>query len=994
MKTTKTSRIGIPCLGLAAALLLSPPAHATCDCSTLPTLGRAADWPALGIGNITVELQGSAWANSLTVPGNIGVTGAAGNILVQGNALVGGTAGHEFGSTVACIPAADCPTMIPGGIVEQDMSGPAADAIAASALFAAMTPTQTYGGLNRSTSMAGNGCINVIQVNGDIDLNGNETIKLSGTSEDYFVINLTGDLITDGTADIELDGMEPSHVIFNMTTPGAEVELGGGSGGDFTILNPFGEIYLHGNSGGRGAYYAGQNRLFFQGNADFYGNPFACGNASCPDPELTGANIQAPATPQGRSLGNSSFFYAWFDLNTYEGHLEHYRLTANGTIMDESGVDAIDGVTNEFSATRDPYFDAAIPLRSDTSRILYTTISGARVDFDNTNVSDVDLDLQDGEIPAYPNYPASGIDDKDKLRDAVIDFLYGEDAFSAVVADQGDLRPTVLGDIFHSNPLFIGTPTTLLMHEDGYASFYSSYYQRDRVVYAGANDGIFHAFDAGAWYDPSDPAEFNGGTGEELFGYVPGLLLPNVKLVPRTDDETGERLVPSFIDGNIVAADAWLGDGSGSDISKTADEWATVVVAAFREGGKGYLAIDATDPDATSGTPHYPYPKLLWEFTDSLMAESWSRPVITRVKLAGASLSGDHCGRADGDGDCREVWVAVFGAGYIRKADPNDDDYIGDPTSLAWNGVGKALFMVRLDNGQILDSVVFDAADTVGHDDMKYAISSQPAVLDIDGDRFADIILVGDVGGQLWKWDVSAKGVDGADADSLIDNWPSGIFFNAAPVTLTSGDTHYKSMYSPASAAWVNGTLVYAFGTGERRNLLYEGDGSADDNNRIYVIRDPSPTGNTSIPVSPYTEANLTNVTATATDGDLTDMGYFVIAEESEKFITDFLIFAGHAIAASYKPSFYPTCAAGEAFLYTFRLYNAAGYFDANATPEAADRYYHIGSGIPSTPRISIAPNPSDDIGFINTSDKEVLDFEPPLRDDPDSSVIYWKQEF
>lgn len=995
MMMTRTSTIGTAgALALAVTLLLTPRAAlAACDCSTLPTLGRAADFPALGIGNILVELQGSVWTSTGTVTGNIGVSGTSGTIHVQGNAEVAGIAGHHPGSTVYCTPAGSCGTKIKGGIVQQDMSGPAIDAVAASVAFAAMPATQTYNGnLRSNTTIAGNGCINVIDINGDIDLDGDERVKLSGTSDDYYVINVTGSILTDGTADIVLDGMEPSHVIFNLVTPGERVELGGNSGGDFTILAPYGEVYLHGNSGGRGAYYAGQTRLIFQGNADFIGNPFACGNGSCPDPELTGANIQTPATPQGRSTGNSSFFYAYFDLNTYEGHLEHFRLGPAGTIWDESDVDAIDPVTHEFSSTRDPYWDAAIPLRTDTTRDLYTTVSGSQVAFDNTNVSETDLDLQVAEISAYPNHPASGVTTLTKLRDAIVDFIYGKDAFDP--SNPTDLRATVLGDIFHSNPLFIGTPTSMMMHEDGYEDFYEEHEQRDRVVYAGANDGVFHAFHAGDWYDPADPSAFDDGTAEELFGYIPGQLLPNIKLVPRTDDETGARLAPSFIDGNIVAADAWLGDGSGSDITKSKDEWATIVVAAFREGGKGYLALDTTDPSAAVGDAHYPYPKLLWEFTDSRMAESWSRPVITRVKLDGASLTGDHCGKDNGDGDCREQWVAIFGAGYSVEGDPNEDEYISDPTSLAWSDEGKAIYMVALDSGQILASVVFDSTGAAGPSAMKYSLASQPAVVDIDNDQFADLVLIGDAGGQLWKWDLSAKGVDGGDADTLIDNWPAGIFFSSAPVDMGGGEYHYRSMFFPPSAAWVNNGLVYTFATGERRNLLYQGDAVKDENNRMYVIRDSVPTGNLSIPVSAYTEANLTDVTATVTDADATDLGFYFVAPDSEKFVTDVLIFAGHAIAASYTPGTFPVCGQGEAYLYIFRLSNALGYLDFDATPHQDDRHVYIGSGIPSNPRISVAPDPSNDIGFINTSDNKVLDFVPPPRNPPESSVIYWKQQF
>jgi Tfp pilus tip-associated adhesin PilY1 len=413
---------------------------------------------------------------------------------------------------------------------------------------------------------------------------------------------------------------------------------------------------------------------------------------------LTGANIQTPATPQGRSLGNSSFFYAWFDLATYEGHLEHYRLTAAGSIMDEAGVNAIDSVTKEFEAGRDPYFDAAIPLRSNTARNLYTTKSGARTDFSTANVTVDDLDLQDAEVSAYPNYPGSGVTNTTLLRDAIVNFLYGQDAFNSVAPTS--LRATVLGDIFHSNPLFIGTPTTLLMHEDGYESFYDTHEKRLRVVYAGANDGIFHAFSSGAWYDPADPGAFNDGDGEELFGYVPGLLLPNVKLVPRTDDVTGARLAPSFIDGNIVAADAWLGDGSGSDVSKSADEWATVVVAAFREGGKGYLALDATDPAAAAARPVPEIPVGVHRLAHGQLVAAGDHARELRALRSPATTAGDPTGMA-------LSWSgSPSSAGYTKVAvtrNTYEDDPAASPGP-AWAGHLHGPPGQR----QILDSIVFD----------------------------------------------------------------------------------------------------------------------------------------------------------------------------------------------------------------------------------------------------------------------------------------------
>ena len=142
------------------------------------------------------------------------------------------------------------------------------------------------------------------------------------------------------------------------------------------------------------------------------------------------------------------------------------------------------------------------------------------------------------------------------------------------------------------------------------------------------------------------------------------------------------------------------------------------------------------------------------------------------------------------------------------------------------------------------------------------------------------------------------------------------------------------------------------------------------------------------------TESNLTNVTSTGVYTAGSSSGYYIVAEESEKYITDPLIFAGYALTASYKPEVAPTCGPGESFFYGFKLYNAAGFYDTNSTPEAADRRIYIGAGVPSNPRISLGADPTDDVVFVTTSDGEVLSLEPPPRPAPESSLIYWSQEY
>jgi hypothetical protein len=976
-------------LSLAATLLLpASPAVAACDCSTLPTLGAALDFPALALSGGRVDQQGG----SFSANGNMGVSaGAQGSI--GGGATTGGFIGAHPGATVSGETAAA------GGLIVQDMTQVDLDARNFITAISALTPTQTFTDIKKSTVITGNGCINIIGVTGSITLASKQTLTIRGAADEYFIFNI-GNKMSINSA-IILDGVESSHVLFNIIGTGLDPNVSVSADGPIlgTFTNLPGKIDVTGQSAADGAYIGGDVKL--AGSAAYSGNPFQCDVVPiCPDPEAAGVNIQTPATPIGRSSGNTPFYHAYYDTTNYEGHLEAFKVAPDGTLKDNAipvPLDAIDPVTNLLKVTRTPYWDAGIKLRTDVSRNLYTTdpVTNLRVDFATTTASldDIALDIDVGEAPSYPNYPASTVDTLAELRDAIINYTHGKDSFDEDTdLDMGEMRSAVLGDIFHSNALFIGSPTTHLSHEDGYDGFLSAYEQRDRVVYAGANDAILHAFDGGAWWDPDDPSVFNAGTGDELFGYVPGLLLPLIKTTPKTVDAAGNRLVPGFVDGATVAADAWLGDGSGTDTTKVAAEWATVLMSAYREGGRGYLTLDVTDPNAAAA-PHGPYPKLLWEFTSAKMGQSWSRPVITRVKIQ-AGGAGDHCGLDDGDGNCVERWVAIFGAGHEADGDPNDQSYVADHTSAGWSNRSKAIYMVDLYSGQVLAEVAFDPTVGSGTETMKYGLPSAPAVIDLNGDFFADVVYIGDTSGQVWKWDIHAVGVDGADADTLIDNYPSGVFFSTPPTVLAGGVSHYRSFYAPPAAAYVNGVLRVAFGTGERRNTLYGGEVGTDDNNRFYVIEDATPIG-FATPLVPWTEADLTAATADAIDTDLTDLGFYVVAEDGEKFFNDVIIFAGHVIAVSYHaPDPHPVCGPGEAFLYVFDIASGKGFLDFNATPEAADRRMSIGAGIPSSPRVTVASDPGNDKIFITSSEGEVLILDPPPRDPAETSVLYWKQEF
>jgi type IV pilus assembly protein PilY1 len=707
------------------------------------------------------------------------------------------------------------------------------------------------------------------------------------------------------------------------------------------------------------------------------------------------------AVVPGATIGLGNAFYnSYFrssDDPVWEGHLEALRISQTGEIQDANLDPALDPVTGELLDSRVPFWDAAEPLKTNTSRTIYTTKAGARVAFDTTNVNSTDLAVTAPVYADYPNAAGSGVDTVSELVTAIIDYVRGKDGFDEDNdADFTEMRATVLGDVFHSTPRVIAQPTRFNLTQAGYAAFYTTYYARDRVVYAGANDGLLHAFDAGShsFGDDASTPELElqyhtPGTGDELFGYVAGVQLPRMQLLPQNSPRS-----VFFVDGPISVADAWLSDGTGDDITKTTDEWATVMITGMREGGTGYLALDITDPGATAGDDHYPYPGLLWEFTDADLADTWSEPVITRVKVENTAGTGDNCGPDDFDGDCREQWVAIFAGGYADDGDPNRPaGYVADPLNAAWRDTSKAIFMVALDSGTVLAKVAYDGT---AQPDMKFSIPSAPAVIDLNFDGFADVVYVGDLGGQIWKWDIKAVGQDtSSPADGTVDNWPAGVFFRTNPITV-AGNDHYRSFFFPPVASFVNGTLTLAFGSGERHDLSHEGDAGAADENRFYVAKDYDPTGPDAFDVL-LTDADLTDVTALDTDNILTDAGYLFSLAESEKFVTEITVFAGYVIVGSYTPdSSADLCATsgGQSFLHIFNLATGQGFFSDPLDPPSEDRRTYIGGGFPTSPEVTVASDPDNDVIIVKTSEgPKLITIDAPPRTEPKGQVIYWKQQ-
>jgi len=163
---------------------------------------------------------------------------------------------------------------------------------------------------------------------------------------------------------------------------------------------------------------------------------------------------------------------------------------------------------------------------------------------------------------------------------AVLDYLRGDGSNEGNVA--GKFRPRVvskLGDIVSSAPLFIGRPPFRYRDNlEGSGSVaYSTFVaandtdaERTPMVYAGANDGMLHGF--------------NANTGAEVFAFIPSPMFKPSPTLARITKLTQQNYQHEyFVDGSPSLGDAYW---SGA--------WHTVIAAGLNKGGQGIYALDVT----------------------------------------------------------------------------------------------------------------------------------------------------------------------------------------------------------------------------------------------------------------------------------------------------------------------------------------------------------------------------------------------------------------
>jgi type IV pilus assembly protein PilY1 len=411
------------------------------------------------------------------------------------------------------------------------------------------------------------------------------------------------------------------------------------------------------------------------------------------------------------------------------------------------------------------------------------------------------------------------------------------------------------------------------------------------------------------------------------------------------------------------------------------------------------------------------------------MGDTWSEPVITKVKVT------VNC-----TGTCPtyDRWVAVFAGGYDPLGDPNlahnsdttsggratatlTEDYDAS-NDAGTSRAGRAVFMVDIKTGEVLAMKRFHTSTANGDPNMKYAFAARPAVFDVNFDGYADVIYIGDLGGQLWKWVVDDPGKDPVNGtgDVFQPDWPFFQIMKADGCSIADGcaSPHFKSFFSAVQGALIGPKLWLVAGTGERTDLEFAGTNSLE-RNRLYVFRDQDPFENESTAVTAGS-ARFTDELPAGSPPDFVDAttlsgpcaapnanaGYYLEGEDGEKFITDAEIFFGVVLTGSYVPTAAASACevGGEARLYGYKLFCGEGIFPPVGSPtNPKRRFVDVGGGLPNQPRVSVGPvgggggggggggDPCEDMVVVITSDGETLTECPGGRPDSGVHVQSWR---
>lgn len=214
-----------------------------------------------------------------------------------------------------------------------------------------------------------------------------------------------------------------------------------------------------------------------------------------------------------------------------------------------------------------------------------------------------------------------------------------------------------------------------------------------------------------------------------------------------------------FVDGSPAFSDVYVNS-----------TWKTVVVGTTGAGGNSIFALDVTDPGSMTSD------NVMWEFTAPDMGFPIQKPSI--VALANGKFG------------------VVVSSGFVN----------GNVTS-------GQVWILDIADGSVIKKFSISTTGGMG----------EPLVVDLNNDRVADRIYVGDTTGKLWRLDISGTGPDSWGAPTTLGTNP---LFSAV-----DGSSRAQPITAPLAAALnTDGYPIVLFGTG---SFYQSSDTDLQQNQRI-----------------------------------------------------------------------------------------------------------------------------------------------------------------
>ncbi len=290
---------------------------------------------------------------------------------------------------------------------------------------------------------------------------------------------------------------------------------------------------------------------------------------------------------------------------------------------------------------------------------------------------------------------------------------------------------------------------------------------RNGVVFVATNDGYLHAIDT--------------NSGNEIWAFIPQRLLKRLYALSLNEAAQNKQY---GLDGNLVL------------INKPNGKPDTLLFG-MRRGGEALFSMDISNRAA---------PRLNWIIDSSQpdfleMGQTWSTPAVRKIDIGG-----------------RVRTVAIFGGGYDTGQDNRE---------FRLDTKGNAIYIVDVETGERLWSAGNTQNSRGSHDlslaRMNFSIPAGIRVLDQNEDGLADRMYVGDMGGQIWRFDI----INGNNPGSLVEGGVLASLGAADSTTSPPPATDVRRFYSTPDVVNVikdeNVFLSINIGSGYRAHPLDTG---------------------------------------------------------------------------------------------------------------------------------------------------------------------------